>query len=80
MVVFMEEKITFSAILHEEDLDGKNVLVVNCVELGVSDFGDTVDESLNNLRKGISLLLEEAPEKKELLVKEEPVLITRVLL
>jgi len=76
----MEEKITFSAILHEEDLDGKNVFVANCVELGVSDFGDTVDESLNNLRKGISLLLEEAPEKKELLVKEEPVLITRVLL
>ena len=76
----MEEKITFSAILHEEDLDGRNVFVANCVELGVSDFGDTVDESLNNLRKGISLLLEEAPEKKELLVKEEPVLITRVLL
>lgn len=80
MTIFMEEKITFSAILHEEELEGKNVFVANCVELGVSDFGDTVDESLSNLKKGISLLLEEVPEKRELLKKEEPVLVTRVFL
>lgn len=76
----MEEKITFSAVLNEEELEGKNVFVANCVELGISDFGDSVDESLNNLRKGISLLLEEAPEKRELLKKKEPVLVTRVFL
>ena len=76
----MEEKITFSVVLHEEELEGKNVFVANCVELGVSDFGDSVDESLNNLKRGISLLLEEAPEKRDLLRKEEPVLITRVFL
>lgn len=76
----MENETSFSAVLHEEDLDGKTVFVADCVELGVSDFGDSVDESLNNLKKGISLLLEEAPEKKMLLRKKEPVLITRVAL
>ncbi len=76
----MEGETSFSAVLHEEELDGKMVFVANCVELGVSDFGDSVDESLNNLKKGVSLLLEEAPEKKMLLRKKEPVLVTRVFL
>ena len=76
----MEGEISFSAILHEEELAGKTVFVADCVELGISDFGDTVDESLSNLKRGISLLLEEAPEKKVLLRKKEPVLVTRVTL
>ncbi len=74
------EEVSFSAVLHEEDLDGKPVFVADCIELGVSDFGDNVDESLNNLKKGISLLLEEAPEKMALLKTKEPVLVTRVVL
>ena len=76
----MEKETSFSAVLHEEELDGKLVFVADCVELGVSDFGDSVEESLSNLKKGISLLLEEAPEKKTLLMKKEPVLVTRVVL
>ncbi len=76
----MEKEISFSAVLHEEELDGKSVFVADCVELGVSDFGDSVDESLDHLKRGISLLLEEAPEKKVLLRKKEPVLVTRVVL
>ena len=76
----MEKEISFSAVLHEEELDGNTVFVADCVELGVSDFGDSVAESLSNLKKGISLLLEEAPEKKVLLSKKEPVLVTRVVL
>ena len=76
----MEKDISFSAVLHEEELDGRLVFVADCVELGVSDFGDSVDESLSNLKKGISLLLEESPEKKTLLEKKEPVLVTRVVL
>jgi len=76
----MEKEISFSAVLHEEELDGNNVFVADCVELGVSDFGNSVDESLDNLKRGISLLLEEAPEKKVLLRKKEPILITRVVL
>ncbi len=74
------EEVSFSAVLHEEDLDGKHVFVADCVELGVSDFGDSVDESLSNLKKGVSLLLEEAPEKRVLLKTKEPVLVTRVVL
>jgi len=76
----MKEEISFSAVLHEEELDGNTVFVADCVELGISDFGDSVDESLSNLKKGISLLLEEAPEKKMLLKKKDPVLVTRVVL
>jgi predicted RNase H-like HicB family nuclease len=76
----MEEKLSCGVTLHEEELEGNKVFVADCVELGVSDFGDNVDEALDNLRKGIKLLLEEAPEKKRLLQKEEPVLVTRLFL
>ena len=79
MINYMEE-ISFSAVLHEEDLDGKPVFVADCIELGVSDFGDNVNDCLSNLKKGVSLLLEEAPEKRELLKAKEPVLVTRVVL
>ena len=65
----MEKRISFSAVLNEEELGGNTVFVAECLEFGVSDFGSSVDESLSNLKNGISLLLEEAPEKKELLLK-----------
>ena len=76
----MEEKLSCGVTLHEEELEGKKVFVAECVELGVSDFGDDVNDAFENLRKGIRLLLEEAPEKKKLLIKEEPVLVTRLFL
>lgn len=76
----MEEKLSCSVELHEEMLEGKRVFVAECTELGVSDFGDSVDEALAHLKNGIALLLEEQPEKKELLKKAEPVLVTRVTL
>ena len=79
MTNYMEE-VSFSAVLHEEDLDGKPIFVADCIELGVSDFGDNVNDCLSNLKKGVSLLLEEAPEKRELLKAKEPVLVTRVVL
>jgi len=60
----MEEKLSCGVILYEEELEGKKVFVADCVELGVSDFGESVNEALGNLKKGIGLLLEEAPEKK----------------
>ena len=77
----MEEKLSCNVSVHEEELsDGKKVFVVECIELGVGDHGDTLDEALHNLKEGISLLLEEAPEKKELLKKEELVMMTRLFL
>ena len=76
----MEKGLSMGVTLHEEELEGKRVFVADSIELGVSDFGDSVDEALDNLRKGVTLLLEEAPEKKELLKREEPVLVTRLVL
>ena len=77
----MENKLSCNVSVHEEEMsDGKKVFVVECVELGVSDHGETLDEALDNLKKGINLLLEEAPEKKELLQKEEPLMVTRLFL
>jgi predicted RNase H-like HicB family nuclease len=76
----MEKNLSCNVSIHKEELDGKEVFVVECSELGVSDFGDTVEEALSNLRKGINLLLEEAPEKKELLLKENPIMVTKLTL
>ncbi len=76
----MENKISFSVTLHEEDLDNKMVFVADCMELGVSDFGNSIDEAISNLKSGVSLLLEEAPEKRQLLIKENPVMVTRIFL
>ncbi len=76
----MEQKLSFSVSIHEEILEGKKVFVAECVELGISDFGDSLDEALNNLKTAVNLLLEESPEKRELLENEEPVFITRLIL
>ncbi len=76
----MQNRLSMSVTLHEEELEGKKVFIADCVELGVSDFGDTLDEALDNLKNGVNLLLEEAPEKRELLIREEPLLVTRVTL
>ena len=76
----MEERFSFSVALHDEESEENKVFVADCLELGVSDFGDNIDEAINNLRKGVSLLLEEAPEKRKLLIRQEPVMVTRVSL
>ena len=76
----MENKLGLSVTLHEEELEGKKVFVADSLELGVSDFGDSVDEALNNLRRGVNLLLEEAPERRELLKNEDPIFVTRLIL
>ncbi len=65
----MENQLSCGVSMHEEELEGKKVFVAECVELGINDFGDSVDEALSNLKKGINLFLEEAPEKKNFLPK-----------
>jgi len=61
--------------------DGR-VFVVNSEELGVSDFGDTLDEALENFRKSARMFLDVYPERKECLIEEErqPLLLSRILL
>ena len=76
----MEQKLSCSVSVHEEESDGKKVFVVECIELGVSDYGETLEKALKNLKEGINLLLEDATEKKELLIKEEPLMVTRLFL
>lgn len=77
----MVRDLSFSVSMHEEKLgDGTNVFVVEALELGLSDFGETLEKAINNLKSAIRLLLEEAPEKKELLEKEEPLMVTRMFL
>ena len=59
----MENRLSCGVSIHEEELsDGKKVFVAECVELDVSDFGNSPDEALSNLKEGLSLLLQEAPE------------------
>ncbi|MEK6872020.1 MAG: type II toxin-antitoxin system HicB family antitoxin [Nanoarchaeota archaeon] len=75
----MENPLSCNVSLYEEMLEnGKKAFVVDCIELGISDFGDTIDEALDNLREAIKLLLEEAPEKRELLEKPKQILSTRL--
>jgi len=76
----MENRLSCGVSLHEEVMDGKKIFVAECEELSVSDFGETINEALSNLKVAIKLLLEEAPDKKESLKKEEPTLVTRIFL
>jgi predicted RNase H-like HicB family nuclease len=76
----MEEKLSCSVAIHEESHEGKKVFVVECTELGVSDFGETIEEAMNNLKLGLNLLLESAPEKRKLLLRKEPLMISRLFL
>ncbi len=73
-------KLSIGVSVHEEKMNGKNVFVVEAMELGISDFGETLDEALNNLKSAVQLLLESDSKKKELLLKEEPQMITRIFL
>ena len=77
----MNKKLSFSISVHEEKLDDKTkVFVVEALELGISDFGETLEEAMNNLKNAVKLILEESPEKKDLLEREEPIMISRIFL
>ena len=69
-------------LVREEEMEGKKVFIVNNEELGVADFGDTLDEAIENFRKSVNLYLDTYPEKKQILIKEEkqPLLVSRIFL
>ncbi|MBI2448958.1 hypothetical protein HYV49_01545 [Candidatus Pacearchaeota archaeon] len=68
-------------VVREESMDGKRVFIVNNEDLGVADFGDSLDEAIENFKKSMKLYLETYPEKKELLKAEEtPLLVSRIFL
>lgn len=76
-----ENNLSVNIVVREEKMDDKKVFIVNNEELGVADFGDTLDEAIENFRKSMQLYLETYPEKKELLKTEEsPLLVSRIFL
>ena len=58
-------------VVREESMDRKKVFIVNNEDLGVADFGDSLDEAIENFKKSMKLYLETYPEKKELLEREK---------
>lgn len=69
-------------IVREEEMEDKKVFIINNEELGVADFGNTLDEAIENFRKSVNLYLDTYPEKKQMLIKEEkqPLLVSRIFL
>lgn len=77
----MKNGINLNVIVREEKEDGKKIFVVSNDEIGVADFGDSLDEALENFKKSANMYLEAYPNKKEELIKEEKlVLVSRVFL
>lgn len=76
------ENISINISVREENEDGKKVFIVNNEDTGVADFGDTLDEAINNFKISMNMFLESYPEKRELFIEraKEPVLISRILL
>lgn len=78
----MADNLSITIAVREEKNENGKVFVVNNDETGVADFGDTLDEAIDNFKKSLSLYLEAYPEKKKLLIEqqEEPVLVSRILI
>lgn len=51
---------TFTAVIHKED----NLYVAECPEVGTVSQGDTIEESLANLKEATELYLQEFPLPK----------------
>jgi len=77
----MKNEISLNIVVREENENGKKIFIVNNDELGVADFGDTLDEAINNFKKSAALYLEAYPEKRTLFAKDEqPILVSRIFL
>ncbi len=76
----MTEELSCNVSIITEDMNGKIVYIARCEELGVSDFGDTIEEAIKNLRISLGLLIQHDPSKADFLKKERPLLTTRLLL
>ena len=72
--------LSFDAIITEEVNGDRKIYNATCEELGITDFGYTPQEAIENLKKGLELLFEVDPSKKELLLRERPVTIKKIFL
>ena len=77
----MAKELSCNVVIHKEEIEeGKSVYVAECEELFVSDFGDTPEEAIHNLKEALKLLISVDPDKAEALKREENVMITRLYL
>ena len=53
----------FDIVINEEHVNKKNMFVVNCLSLGITSQGRTVEEAIKNIKDAIRLYLEENPEE-----------------
>ncbi|MCK5149902.1 hypothetical protein KAJ87_03170 [Candidatus Pacearchaeota archaeon] len=76
------EKLSVNILVREEKMGDKKVFIVNNDDTGVADFGEILDEAIENFRKSLRLYLETYPQKKELFIdgEKEPLLISRILI
>ena len=80
--MFIMEKLSVNILVREEKMGDKKVFIVNNDDTGVADFGEILDEAIENFRKSLRLYLETYPQKKELFIdgEKEPLLISRILI
>lgn len=76
----MEKELSCNVSVFSEKSKKGKIYIARCEELGVSDFGDNPEEALDNLKKAIKLLIEVEPSVSEKLIKEKPLMTTRILL
>lgn len=78
----MEEKLGVNIVIRTEKMDDKTIFIVNNEDTGVADFGDSLEEAIENFKKSLTLYLDAYPEKKEIFVKEEvnPLMVSRILI
>ena len=76
----MEKNLGLNIIVREEVEDGRTVFIVNNDELGVADFGNTLDEAIENFKKSVKLYLEAYPEKVNALRTKKPILVSHISL
>jgi len=50
--------------------------VIRCVELGVVSQGKTIEEAQKNIKEAVGLYLEDNPESKKYLAKNDPLIST----
>lgn len=77
----MENELGINIVIREEELEGRTVFIVNNEDTGIADFGDTLDEAIENFKKSLQLFLETYPEKRNLFTKQKsPLMVSRILI
>jgi predicted RNase H-like HicB family nuclease len=79
-VIDEKDGLSINIVVREEKNDEEKLIIVNNEELGIADFGESMEEAISNFKKSARLYLETYPEKKALLKNEAPLLVSRIFL